>query len=273
MEKSLNPIELKDKTNELPEEDQSLPLDRIEDQSRKNYFARMPDEAALNKCFDRAFLINKPMGSVGGDGLWMYREGGKIFLAIFNCMGQGHLASMMTRIYANALRKLIAEYKIEFTGSILQFIHREIQTRFKDKENIQLNTGAHLGIIKLDIEERAMEFAGARMDLVRELHGEVERVAGDDYQIGELTDEKQEYASNAVELKPGSTYYIATDGTTRIIGGPNYKRFGKPQFDEMVAGFTDTEFLDRKEVIVKRLDEWRGANTQNDDILVVAFQL
>ncbi len=273
MEKTPDPLDLSKSPLELPDEEQSLPLNKIEDQSRKNYFARMPDEEALNKCFDKAFLINKPMGSVGGDGLWMYREGNKIFLAIFNCMGQGHLASMMTRIYANALRKLISEYKIEFTGSILQFIHREIQTRFKDKENIQLNTGAHLGIVKLDRDENKMEFAGARMDLVCEADGEIVRIAGNDSQIGELTDEKQEYASNPVELKPNSTFYVATDGTTRIIGGPKYKRFGKPQFDEMTSELKDVDFLKRKELIVQRLDEWMGVNTQNDDILVVAFQV
>ena len=116
-----------------------------------------------------AFVINRPMSAVGGDGYWFYQKGDILYVAAFDCMGHGHLASMMTRIYTSALEKLVKDHNIEFPASILQFIHREIQSRFVNKKNIMVGTGADLGIVKIIRSEQKMEYAGAKVDLMQSM--------------------------------------------------------------------------------------------------------
>jgi|OM-RGC.v1.028317707 hypothetical protein len=101
-------------------------LEKIQDGARKNYFSVLPNEEELSKYFADAFVINNPKGRVGGDGFWLHTSGADVYLALFTCIGDGHLASMMIRIYMNALKKMVDGYAIEFPGSILQFLHKEV---------------------------------------------------------------------------------------------------------------------------------------------------
>ena len=259
----------------MESEEESWPfnIDLIEDRTRKNYFSLLPDEATLNRSLGEAFVINRPMGSVGGDGYWLYQKGSNVFLAVFDCEGQGHLASMMTRIYANALKRLIVENSIEFPGSILQFIHREIQSKFRDRENIQLNTGADLGIIRINREKQEMEYAGARMDLIQIVDDSVKTIPGDKLKIGELFDHKHEYNSVSVDLSKPSRFYLFTDGISNQHGGPSFKRFGIENLLTLLKKNTKLTLKEQKDVIVHTLDKWSGGAVQEDDMLVLGFCL
>ena len=80
-------------------------LDKIQDSTRRNYFSVLPEEKRLLEYFSDAFVINSPKGRVGGDGFWLHSSGPDVYLALFTCVGEGHLASMMIRIYMEALKK------------------------------------------------------------------------------------------------------------------------------------------------------------------------
>jgi hypothetical protein len=66
-------------------------LDKIEDSTRKNYFSGLPQEESLIQNFSDAFVLNKPKGHVGGDGFWFHKHENDIYLALFTCIGEGHL--------------------------------------------------------------------------------------------------------------------------------------------------------------------------------------
>lgn len=246
-------------------------IDQIEDRTRKNYFSLLPNEETLNESFGGAFVINQPMRNVGGDGYWLYKKGCCVFIAVFDCEGQGHLASMMTRIYANALKKLIVDNSIEFPGSILQFIHREIQSKFKNRENIQLTTGADLGIVKVDLEKRQMEYAGARMDLLKVANGQLEVVKGDPLKIGEMFDHKHEYTSVPVALDRDAKYYLWTDGVTSLQGGPSLKSFGRDNITNLLKKNAHLTMDKQRDVVRATLDKWSGGGLQHDDMLLIGF--
>lgn len=242
------------------------------DQARKNYFSLLPDEEVMRENLPGTFVINKPKANVGGDGFWLYKKEDLLFLAVFDCMGEGHLASMMTRIYSNALKKLVVDYKIEFPGAILQFIHREILARFKDKENIQLSTGADLGIVKMDLKTRRLEFSGAGMDLLREKDNKIEVIKGDSIKIGQLDSTSGEYNSTSFEGEGVSRYYLATDGVSNLIGGTSLKRLGVENFKIILKNSLKYKTEERKDKIWSDLMKWSGLKDQNDDILIISFE-
>jgi serine phosphatase RsbU (regulator of sigma subunit) len=247
-------------------------LDKIEDSTRKNYFAGLPPEQSLVEKFSQAFVLNKPKGHVGGDGFWLHTHEDDVYLALFTCVGEGHLASMMIRIYMSALKKMVEEYSIDFTGSILQFLHREVQARFKNKNNILLNTNANMGIVKLNTKTKAMEFAGANMNLMQ-MHGnDIKIIEGDSHQVGESGEQRLSYSSINLENTADSSFYLFSSGIFNLIGGPSFKKLNVEDIGSFLTKRKKVSMGQQKEQVLEFLMNWTGASRQNDDIMMIGFK-
>lgn len=247
-------------------------LDKIEDSTRKNYFSALPQEEALTQNFSDAFVLNKPKGHVGGDGYWLHKHEDDVYLALFTCIGEGHLASMMIRIYMSALKKMVEEYSIDFPGSILQFLHNEVKARFKNKNNILLNTNANVGIVKLNTQTKAMEFAGANMNLVQSSSQGIKLIEGETHQVGESGEHRLSYSSISLEDTADSSFYLISSGIQNLIGGPSFKKLSIDEIGNFLTKRRKVPMLQQKEQIEQYLTKWTGASQQNDDILFIGFK-
>ena len=247
-------------------------LDKIKDKTSENYFSRLPRETSLFQYFSEAFVINKPKGRVGGDGFWLHNNQDDVYLALFTCIGEGHLANMMIRIYTSALKKMVDEHSIDYTGSILQFVHGEVKSKFKNKGNILLNTNANIGIVKLNTKSKRMEFAGANMDLIKVTGNKATVINGEKHQVGEIGDEILTY--NSIELSDTevSSYYLCSSGVFNLIGGKDYKKLTINRFAKLFK-MNSGHLMDQQRVIADDfLTDWTGSNRQNDDIMVIGFK-
>jgi len=247
-------------------------LDKIQDSTRKNYFSVLPEENRLLEFFSEAFVINNPKGRVGGDGFWLHKHNNDIYLALFTCVGEGHLASMMIRIYMEALKKMVDGYAIDFPGSILQFLHREVQAKFKNKNNILLNTNANIGIVKMNLASKSMEFAGANMDLLQVQRSGLSIVKGEEHQVGEQTDQVKSYTSNSLENTHESSFYLCSTGVFNLIGGPSFKRMTVDSLGGFFRQHRKESMEEQKGLVANYLLEWTGVNDQNDDIMIIGFK-
>lgn len=246
-------------------------LDKIEDSTRKNYFSVLPQEESLLHNFSDGFVLNKPKGHVGGDGFWLHRHDNDAYLALFTCVGEGHLASMMIRIYMSALKKMVEEYSIDFTGSILQFLHNEVKARFKNKNNILLNTNANVGIVKLNTNTKEMEFAGANMNLLQVNGDQVNVIEGEKHQVGE-SNERLSYSSIALENPKDSSFYLMSSGIYNLIGGPSFKKLSTSEIGRFLMRRNNVAMREQKILVDEFLTNWTGASQQNDDILMIGFK-
>jgi len=247
-------------------------LDRIEDRTSRNYFSRLPEEKMLLANFSEAFVINKPKGRVGGDAFWLHKNREDVYLALFTCIGEGHLANMMIRIYMSALKKMVDGHAIDFTGSILQFVHREVRSKFKNKANILLNTNANLGIVKLNTKTKDMEFAGANMNLIQVTGDKVKIIDGDQHQVGETGDQKRAYSSITLDNTKKASFYLCSSGVFNLIGGKDYKKLSQERLSKFFRN-NSGHMIDQQKVITDDfLTDWTGSNRQNDDIMVIGFK-
>lgn len=78
---------------------------------------------------------------------------------------------------------------------------------------------------------------------------------------------------NEIEIKPGDTLYLFTDGYTDQFGGPRGKKFKSKQLQELLVGFSDVSLEEQKNVLDAIITEWRGNLEQTDDILVVGVRI
>ena len=247
-------------------------LDKIQDSTTRNYFSGLPEERKLLEYFSDAFVINSPKGRVGGDGYWLHTSGTDIYLALFTCIGEGHLASMMIRIYMSALQKMVDGYSIDFPGSILQFLHREVLARFKNKNNILLNTNANVGIVKYSKLDQVMEFAGANMDLLQVRKDGIKLIEGEDVQVGQTMEKIKSYTSISLEHTEDSNFYLCGTGVYNLIGGVDSRKLTTQDLSSFFYGKNNETFVDQKKAVFDYLTEWTGAKGQNDDIMIIGFK-
>ncbi len=249
-------------------------LEKIQDGAQKNYFSVLPQEKELLNYFSDAFVLNKPKGRVGGDGFWLHTNGANdVFLALFTCVGDGHLASMMIRIYMDALRKMVEGYSIEFPGSILQFLHREVQAKFKGKNNILLSTNANVGIVKVNTESKEIEFAGANMDLMQVRREGVKTIDGVGKQVGETAEKMVSYPSIELANVDDSSFYLCSTGLFNLIGGSEMKKLDSEKLGGFWRERRPMPMEDQKKETDKLISNWTGVSGQNDDVMVIGFKL
>jgi two-component system, sensor histidine kinase SagS len=249
-------------------------MDNIGDSAKKNYFSLFPEELIVSML--DAFIINKPMsGSVGGDGFWVHQTKDSLIVVVFDCMGHGHLASMMTRIYTRALEKVIVQDKVEVPGEILVQIHEEVRAKFEGKDNLQVGSGADVGIVKIGMAERFMEFAGAKMDLFQVKGGEMELIKADRIQIGDLFEYEHKYNTLRLDLEKGgvNNFYLSSDGFKDLLGGEGGKKLSKNGVKSLLEGQFGKPMIEQKKEIQAYLDEWSKYYSPLDDLLIVGFSI
>ncbi len=249
-------------------------MNNIGDSAKKNYFSLFPEELIISML--DAFIINNPMsGSVGGDGFWVHQTMDSLIVVVFDCMGHGHLASMMTRIYTRALDKVVSQDKVEEPGEILMQIHAEVKTKFEGKENLQVGSGADVGIVKIGMAERYMEFAGAKMDLFQVKDGEMELIKADRMQIGDLFDYEHNYKTVRLDLVDKGIYnfYLSSDGFKDLLGGEAGKKLGKVGVKTLLEANFGKPMMEQKKEIEAHLAEWGKYFSPLDDVLIVGFSV
>lgn len=250
-------------------------LAKIEDKTRTNYFSLFPAEELLKDSIKNSFIINNPMTTVGGDGYWFHKIGETLFLAVYDCMGHGHLASMMTRVYSRAITKIVVEDEVVFPNQILFKLHEEIQRKFDKKDNRQLCTGVDIGMIRYNTQLRELEFAGAKMNLYEVSDGILKIIKADRMQVGEFFDHSHEYKTVIFDLndKKKKNYYLFSDGLKDLIGGPENKKIGSSNIKNMFEENSQYPMEEQKMRISNYLAEWLGSNSQLDDVLLIGFSI
>ncbi|HHP7240945.1 MAG TPA: PP2C family protein-serine/threonine phosphatase [Cyclobacteriaceae bacterium] len=247
----------------------------LRDESLVNYFSSFPEESLIKKFFKNAFIINRPMSGVGGDGYWLYYEEdiGLVYVIVYDCMGHGRLASIMTRIYLNAIKEVVETKKVRDPAEILTEIHATIGRNFKDKQDKQVGSGADMGVLKFDTNNRKVLFAGAKMDLVHISGNMVNRIKADKKQLGVLFDYKHDYHTNDIAIPETKTsnFYLFSDGVTDLIGGPNDKKLKFSNLLEILKGVQKIPIEGQKQAIEKEFNNWAGHNTQLDDLLMIGI--
>jgi len=75
-----------------------------------------------------------------------------------------------------------------------------------------------------------------------------------------------------MQLKPGDTVYIFSDGYADQFGGPRNKKFKYGPLKELLIRISDQNMDDQKKELELEIDTWKGDNPQIDDILVFGIK-
>jgi tetratricopeptide (TPR) repeat protein len=240
--------------------------------------AILPPEELINKLIPDSFVLFKPKDIVSGDFYWLEKSNDKILLAAVDCTGHGVPGAMVSMVGYNCLNKTVHEFGLTQPSLILNkltelveetFVHKDFH--YENSEN-EIKDGMDISLCSIDLKKMKMEWAGANNPIWIIRKNEFIEIAADKQPVGKY-DHRQPFTNHKLDLLPGDSIYLFTDGYADQFGGPAGKKFKYKQLKELLI-FTDT--LTKKEqqtILHDRFEDWRGNLEQIDDVLLMGFKM
>ena len=82
-----------------------------------------------------------------------------------------------------------------------------------------------------------------------------------------------DFSIKEIQLKPGDSFYMFTDGFADQFGGPHGKKFKTTPFIKMLESIQHLTMLQQKKHIEAVFDEWSLNVEQVDDVCVVGVRI
>ena len=237
--------------------------------------AILPSEDYLNSLFNDYFILFKPKDIVSGDFYWACEKNGIIYFAAVDCTGHGVPGALMSIVGHNLLNQALREKEITQPGEILNFLSNEIKIILRKKdENFSVHDGMDITLCALDITKRILEFAGIHNPLYMIRNNKLLMYKSDFIPLGDTSEYVfVGYTNNKIELQKNDVIYLFTDGFIDQFGGKKRRKYMSRNFRETLLEIHSLLMHEQKESLLKIFYEWKGANEQTDDVLVMGVRV
>jgi PAS domain S-box-containing protein len=263
---------LLEKHQELEQHNKDM-LDSIKYASRIQE-AILPDVDKIKAAFSDAFVLYLPKDVVSGDHYFYYRKENKVFVAVVDCTGHGVPGSLMSVIANGILREVIIKKGLEEPSEILYALDEELGIALNSRNGeAAANDGMDIALAVFDRERNAMTYAGAFRPMLLARNGEFIEFEGNRFPIGFYGDVRKEFSSQTIELEPGDTFYLFTDGYCDQFGGEQKKKFNRKRFKELLLSAQSMEMDEQESFFAYALKNWRQEEEQVDDVCIMGVRI
>lgn len=231
--------------------------------------AILPDRELAGALGEQQHVLWLPRDVVGGD-FYLFREGpGGCLLGVVDCAGHGVPGALMTMLARAAIDHAITVAGATDPAAILRETDGTVRGMLGEQQDA-LATNMDAGLVWFDRASRRLRFAGARIPLFASDGQEVREYKG---ARRALADKRRgEYGNLEIELEPGWTFYLCTDGFLDQTGGELGFGFGGRRFGDLLRSHARRPLAEQAERFVARLTAYRGERPQLDDITVLSFR-
>lgn len=234
-------------------------------------FLPSPQEIASNVGDCR--IIWRPKDVIGGD-IYKFRSIPEGFMfSVIDCTGHGVPGAIMTMISGSCLDRALEEVGSQDPSRILARLNWLVKSSLNQHHTeTESDDGLDIGICCVNVQERILVFAGARIGLSYISDGILHEVPADKQSIG-YKDSKLDfsYSNNAVPIGGHTTFYMCTDGILHQTGGPKGLPFGKRRFKRLLVDNCEKPLHEQMRALEEAIEVYRGEEPQLDDITVIGF--
>ncbi len=237
--------------------------------------AFLPNEDNLKKVFNRSFALLLQRDALGGDFYWVREHESYSLIAVGDCTGHGVSGALLSILSTTYLNTIIEKYQNYQPGIILDFLSSSIYNAFHQKNTeTDVNDGLDISFCAYHKSKRKLLFSGAMQTIYITRQGSVIEQKGNRKPIGlENKNLKGNYDTIELDVLPGDTIYMTSDGAIDQFSSTTEKRLGNKRFKEILLVLETLPLKDRKRQLLKELNAWRGNAQQTDDICVVSFEI
>lgn len=238
--------------------------------------AILPNQSSLQNYLGDSLVIYQPKDIVAGDFYWLSPidkatpDKGVLF-AVADCTGHGVPGAMVSVVCNNGLNRSVREFGINEPGKILDKTRELVIAEFEKSEE-EVRDGMDIALCAL--QGNTLRYAGAHNPLwiIRNGSNIVEEIKANKQPIGQY-EYHSVFTTHEVELCPGDTFYIFSDGFADQFGGPKGKKYKSTNFKKLLVSMQQEPMKRQQELIQEAFSAWKGDLEQIDDVCVIGVRL
>ena len=214
-----------------------------------------------------------PKDIVSGDFYAFAEKNGEQIIVAGDCTGHGVSGAFMSMIGSSLLNQIVNEIEVIDPAEILNRLNVAVIDTLKQGEN-DTNDGMDISLCAYNADTRTLQYAGANRPLWLLRKGEFILLKPDKFPIGGLQMAKDRaFKNNTMQLLPGDTFYLFTDGFADQFGGEFGKKLMSGKFREMLLNIQELDMKAQGNYLAASFKKWKGENEQVDDVLVMGIRV
>ena len=234
----------------------------------------LPPMQRLKNEFLDSFVYYEPKDVVSGDFYWYEKIKNNPLFAVVDCTGHGVPGAFMSIIGYTQLNEIVNQQVVTDPGVILQELDKRVRTALHQNTLNSKNSkdGMELGLIHVNRSQNTLEFAGAMRPLYLVRNGELKIYKGSKFSIGGISLREKQFETIRIEIQPGDSFYVFSDGYPDQFGGPNGKKFMTRNVADMLRSIAHLNMVEQEKIVKQTIDTWMTNEEQVDDILICGIK-
>lgn len=233
--------------------------------------AILPNQQLIQQLGAHHFVLWRPRDVVGGDFYIFRSECEQHILGVVDCAGHGVPGALMTMLARAALDHAMTQAGMSSPAEVLIQTDGMMRHMLSDCELPRaIATNMDIGLAFADRGTRKLRYAGAKISLYW----------SDGHQIGEIKGTRRaigdrrvgQYTDTEIDMRPGVTYYLATDGFLDQAGGELGYGFGNTRFAKLLLAHARRPMSEQANALDDELTRYRGELPQRDDVTILSFR-
>jgi len=233
----------------------------------------LPDGSKLNEIFSHSFIFFKPKDIVSGDFYWFAADINRFICAMVDCTGHGVPGALLSITAYHLLEEVFWAMNITRPAEILHELNRKIWSVFNPDKKDSIKDGMEIAICSFHLENKTLEFAGAKRPLFLIRNKELQIIKGSRAPIGGLESLIPNYENVNINLQPFDRIYLFSDGFYDQFNNNYDERLGMKHFKSFLLSTVNTDMKAQKKIFENYFDSWKGENEQIDDVLVIGIEI
>ncbi len=234
--------------------------------------AVLPSREMFAKTIPDYFIFFEPRDVVSGDFYWMKEVNNHLVIVAADCTGHGVPGAFMSLLGVAFLNKIVNENMLD-SGKILDSLRDHIiEALHQTWNDTEAKDGMDLSLVVVNLETKELQYSGAYNPLYQFRNGELHEIKADKMPISLHIKKAQPFSSHKLQLQKNDTIYMFSDGYADQFGGEAGRKFKYHRFKDLFKSAHDKPMSKQKEILLETYENWKGTNSQLDDILVIGLR-
>jgi Stage II sporulation protein E (SpoIIE) len=179
--------------------------------------------------------------------------------------------AMVSVVCSNALNRAIKEFRLTYTGQILDKVTDLVLQTFEKSIN-EIKDGMDISILSINKETKQIHWSGANTPLLYFVDKTFKEIKADKQPIG-YSENPTLFKTHSIAYLPKTNFYLFTDGYADQFGGPKGKKLKNKLFKETITKNLNKNCFTQKLEIETVFNTWKGDLEQVDDVCVIGIGL
>ncbi len=246
----------------------------------------LPSEKQIADLLGDAIILWRPLDLVSGDFYWATRSGSRKLVTIADCTGHGVPGGFMSMLGVSILSDItqmpVFKDGSMTAGQLLDLMRSNVVESLRQSEDGAMALdGMDMAVCIIDEDSSSIQFAGAFRPMIAIRNGKLTEYKGDRMPISYLSPNPRPFETIKIDVEPGDTFFIYSDGITDQFGyneKGDQSKFSGRRLQRVLIENCEKPLNEQKSAIENAIDNWRSPSSkrtlaQTDDIILMGFRI